>query len=341
MKAAIVERPGVLAVREVPDPRPGDYQALCALLYGATCTGTDTHLIRGEFPFPIRYPAILGHESVGRVVEVGRKVRNLRVGDLVTRVGAPPAADGGYDVCWGGFAEMGLATDHWAMRADGRPESEWAGARVNQVVPPGVSPQEAPMFTTWRETLSYLLRLGIRAGWNVLVVGSGGNGLSFAAHSVRLGATVWQVGSPRCRSAAVGLGVRAFLDYHQEDCVETLRAEVPGGFDLVVDALGKTGVVDRFLPLLAAGGTLGIYGIDDFARLSVSPRLARGTFTIYGGGYDEAETHQRVSEMALQGLLSARAWYDPAGSYPLSRINEAFADLWNRKAVKALIQLST
>ncbi len=340
MKAAIVEKAGVVAVRDVPDPRPGDYDALCALLYGATCTGTDTHLIRDEFPFPIRYPAILGHESVGRVVEIGRKVRNFRVGDLVTRVGAPPAADGSYDICWGGFATLGLARDHWAMRADGLPESEWSGARVNQVVPPDVSPKEAPMFTTWRETLSYLLRIGVRPGWHVLVVGSGGNGLSFAAHSVRLGAAVWHVGSPRCEAAARGLGVLGFLDYHQEDRLKALKEAHPSGFDLIIDAVGKAGVADRFLPLLAARGTLGIYGLDDFQRLSVSPRLARGTFTVYGGGYDEAETHQRVSEMALQGQLSARAWYDPARPYPLSRINDAFGDLWNRKAVKALIQLS-
>ncbi len=342
MKAAIVEKAGALVVRDAPDPRPGDYEALCAQLFGATCTGTDTHLIRGEFPFPIRYPAILGHESVGRVVEVGRKVRNFRVGDLVTRVGAPPAADGSYDICWGGVASMGLARDHWAMRADGPPEAEWMGSRVNQIIPPGVSPQEAPMFTTWRETLSYLLRIGVGAGWSVLVVGSGGNGLSFAAHAVRLGAqAVWQVGSARCEQAARSVGVTGFLDYHREDCVPTLRDACPTGFDLIIDALGKVGVADRFLGLLAVGGRLGIYGLDDFQRVAISPRLARGSFTVCNSGYDESETHQRVSEMALQGLLSARAWYDPARPYPLMRINDAFADLWNRKAVKALIQLSS
>jgi threonine dehydrogenase-like Zn-dependent dehydrogenase len=203
-----------------------------------------------------------------------------------------------------------------------------------------VSPQEAPMFTTWRETLSFLLRRGVYAGWRVLVVGSGGNGLSFAAHAVRLGAqAVWQVGSARCEQAARGLGVSGFLDYRHDDCVALLKEACPSGFNLIVDALGKVGVADRFLPLLAVGGTLGIYGIDDYDRVSVSPRLARGSFTICGGDYDEAETHQRVSEMALQGLLSARAWYDPSRPYPLSRINEAFADLWSRKAVKALIQL--
>ena len=46
-------------------PEVGEYDALCDLLYGATCTGTDQHLIAGRFPWPVQYPTILGLESVG------------------------------------------------------------------------------------------------------------------------------------------------------------------------------------------------------------------------------------------------------------------------------------
>jgi L-iditol 2-dehydrogenase len=338
MKAAVVEKPGVLRIRQVPDPAPGDYDALCELLYGATCTGTDTHIIRGEFPFPIAYPVILGHESVGRVVKVGRKVRGFRVGDLVTRVGSPPA--GGVDVAWGGYAEMGIARDHWAMQADGLPASEWSSFRVNQVLPAGVDERAAPMFTTWRETLSYLLRMGVGEGSRVLVTGSGGNGLSFAAHAVNLGASsVWMVGAARAESRSRALRVTGFMDYRRDDCVEALRAGCPTGFDFIIDAVGKAGQADKLLPLLAAGGKIGIYGLDDYAAVKLTPRLARGSFTVWNGGYDEAETHQRVSELVLQGRLDARAWYDPERAWPLDDIMDAFRDLWNRAAVKALIRL--
>ncbi len=334
MKAAVVERPGVLLVRDLPDPVPGDYDALCRLEYGATCTGTDSHLIAGAFPFPIDYPAILGHESVGRVVAVGRKVRSFRIGDLVTRVGAPPAA--GVGICWGGFASMGIAKDHWAMAADGRPETEWTGHRVNQVVPASVDPRTAPMFTTWRETLSYLTRMGVGAGSSVLVIGSGGNGLSFARHAKLLGAGAWMVGAARLERTALGLGLDGFRDHRSDAVVKDL----PGGFTHVIDAVGRAGQADRFLPLLSPGGRIGVYGLDDFASVSLSPRLARGSFTVWNGGYDEAETHQRVSELVLQGKLDPSAWYDPARPCPLPRIADAFADLKQRKAVKILIALS-
>ncbi|MGC9394707.1 MAG: hypothetical protein ACP5J4_07615 [Anaerolineae bacterium] len=43
MKAGIIERPGILTVKEIPMPEVGEYDALCDLLYGAMCTGTDQH----------------------------------------------------------------------------------------------------------------------------------------------------------------------------------------------------------------------------------------------------------------------------------------------------------
>jgi D-arabinose 1-dehydrogenase-like Zn-dependent alcohol dehydrogenase len=339
MKAAIVEKPGVLKVRQVPDPVPGDYDALCELLYGATCTGTDTHIIKGEFPFPIiDYPAILGHESVGRVIKVGKKVRNFRLGDLVTRVGAPRLPD--VHIAWGGYAEYGLAKDHWAMKADGLPEPDWKPSRVNQVVPPSVDPRLAPMFTTWRETLSYLSRMGSIKESRLLVIGSGGNGLSYVTHGVNLGASsVWLVGSARCALLASRLGVSGFLEYTRADALEALRDACPEGFDIIIDAIGKAGQADRFLPFLKPGGKIGIYGIDDFNKVTLSPRLGRGSFTVWNGGYDESETHQQVSEFFLQGRLDASIWYDPERPWPLDRIQEAFEALWDRKAVKALIQL--
>ena len=100
MKAAVVENAGHLVVRDIPMPHVGDYDALCEMLYGATCSATDSHLVEGRFPWPIHYPTVLGHESIGRVIRVGPRVRNFRIGDLVTRVGAPPSE--GVSVNWGG-----------------------------------------------------------------------------------------------------------------------------------------------------------------------------------------------------------------------------------------------
>ena len=168
MKAAVIERDDLLVVKDVPAPEPGNYEALCEILWGATCTGTDLHLIDGTLPFRAPLPTILGHESIGRVVALGPKVRYLKPGDLVTRVGTTPV--GPYSVSWGGFAEWGIARDYRAMQEDGLPETAWRSARWNRVLPPWVDPRSATMIITWRETLSYLTRMGFAPGRTLLVI---------------------------------------------------------------------------------------------------------------------------------------------------------------------------
>lgn len=69
-------------VREVPDPKilnPRD--AIIRVTSTAIC-GSDLHLYDGYIP-TLKPGDILGHEFMGRVVELGSDVRNLAVGDRV------------------------------------------------------------------------------------------------------------------------------------------------------------------------------------------------------------------------------------------------------------------
>ncbi len=343
MKAAIIEAPGSLVVREIARPDAGglgDYDVLCDLQFGATCTGTDQHLIAGRFPWPVTYPTILGHESVGRAVEVGSRVRHIQVGDLISRVGAPPARDGTYHAHWGGFAEYGLAKDHWAMRADGLPPSAWRPYRINQIIPPDVDPRAATMIITWRETLSYVTRMGIGEGDSVLIVGSGGNGLAFAAHAANAGADiVVMVGNLSRRAAARAAGATDYVDYQADDVSTRVADSSSGGFDFIIDSVGQEDSANGVLAYLSPGGTLGVYGIDDYEGAHIQPHRAPGTFTIYAGGYDEAETHHPVIEAIRDGRLDASLWLDLDHAFELDDIRDAFDAVRHRRLIKALVQL--
>lgn len=340
MHAAVIEGPNALTVRELPEPEPGEYQARCDLLFGAVCAGTDQHLVAGHQPFCwwIQTPAVLGHESIGRVTAVGAKVRNLRVGDLVTRVGTTPV--GGVHVAWGGFAEVGIATDWRAMQADGRPAGEWDDCRVQQVLPAGMDPAAATMIITWRETLSYLRRLGVQRGQRLLVVGSGGNGLAFAAHARHLGMACCVLGSPTRAAEAAMLGA-VLADYRAAKPADAVRAAAGDEpFDAIIDAVGKARGVDAVLPRLRDGGTVAVYGFDDFMGYALNPLAAPGSFRFWKGGYDEAEVHDEVVRLMQEGRLDARPFLSNLDSpLPLARIAEALALVRERRAVKALVRL--
>lgn len=336
MKAAVVESAGKLVVRDLPAPAMGDYEARCALLYGSVCAGTDTHLIHFHTPFSywMKLPYILGHESVGEVVAVGAKVRNLKPGDRITRVGCP--AVGGVNSGWGGFAETGIATDWLAMQEDG--VEGWADKTVQQILPPDIDPAVGTLFITWRETLSYITRMGVGSGASVLVIGSGGNGLAFVSHARNLGAArVTLVGSASRTREGQLAGATAVLDYRGQGCWEQAKTAAPGGgYDFVIDAVGKAEMVAAGQKCLKPGGMIGIYGLDECGKISLAPGK---TFTFYGGGYDEAETHDAVLKFYRAGKLNPAVWTDRTAVFTLDTIGEAFEAVRQRKLVKPLITL--
>lgn len=335
MKAAIVEGVDKLVVRDLPEPAMGAYEARCGMLYGALCAGTDTHLLHGHLPFSnwLQPPFILGHESIGRVLEVGSKVRNLKPGDHVTRVGCPTVGD--VKPGWGGFAETGIATDWRAMQEDGL--DDWQGKTVNQILPADIDPAVGTLFITWRETLSYVTRMGIGSDATVLVIGSGGNGLAFISHARNLGAgRVLVVGAANRVNECKMAGATDCFDYRAEDCWEQVQTAVPAGCDFVIDAVGKAAMTAAGQKVLKPGGVIGVYGIDEHGKI----QLATGkTFTFYGGGYNEAEAHDGVLKFYRVGKLNPSVWIDRRKIFALDDIGLAFDAISKRALVKPLIRL--
>lgn len=343
MKAAVVSRPGNLEIWDVPMPQVGPYDVLCQMRYGATCAGTDIHLMDGAHPYPVRFPTILGHESVGRVVEVGSQVRSFRVGDLVSRVGAPAGLFPGLGANWGGFAEYGIARDHWQMRQDGVDMAQWASYRVNQVIHPDIDEKTAPMLITWRETLSYVNRIGVHAGSRVLLIGSGANALAFAAHCGNLGAQVIVVGSKSREKVFQRFPIVAYVSYGSEYLLEEVHTAVEQcsaeEVDFLLDAVGGANTVNTLLPLLKRDGCFCNYGWNGRDRYGLNPFRASHSFRIYGDGYDEEESNAQVQLMILQGKLFADPWYDTDAPVALAQIGQAYDSLRRHEALKYLIDL--
>lgn len=82
MKATCWMGKGSIEVREVPEPQIlNQRDAIVAISSTAIC-GSDLHLYNGFMP-AMKKGDVLGHEFMGEVVEVGRDVDNLKVGDRV------------------------------------------------------------------------------------------------------------------------------------------------------------------------------------------------------------------------------------------------------------------
>ena len=77
------------SVETVPDPTPGPRDVLIKPRACGVC-GSDVHFYETDehgymlYPGLTRFPVVIGHEFSGEVVDVGREVRDLRRGDMVT-----------------------------------------------------------------------------------------------------------------------------------------------------------------------------------------------------------------------------------------------------------------
>ena len=76
MKAAIITGIGQISIETVEDPKCEDREVIIEVAAAGIC-GTDLHILEGEFAPSL--PIIPGHEFSGKIVEIGRKLLNIKL----------------------------------------------------------------------------------------------------------------------------------------------------------------------------------------------------------------------------------------------------------------------
>ena len=343
MLAGIVRRFGEVKTEEVPMPAIGEYDALVKIIACAFCNGTDRHIIEGTLPFVSPLPLILGHESVGYIIEVGSKVRNYKVGDVVFRPSAiyknvPDAPNS----CWGGFAEYGIISDSNAIAEDsGQPRSR----TMHQIVPDGIDPVEATTLITVKETLSSLLIAGFSAGKNLLIFGSGPVGMSFALCGRMLGASKVAIVGRRAErlKQTLAFGVDDVINSSTEDVVQKARELSNGkGFDLVIDAVGDYELINLAVKCVIHKGIVGQYGVpivprEQFQQFMLDFRGTPGNWSLSFLNPDEPSTHEIVCGWVKHCLISMKSFITEV--MPLKEIDRAYEMVKGGNVIKVILTM--
>jgi len=308
MKGLVVYRDGTLKVEELPKPVIGEYGALVENLSCGICNGTDFKLIHATFKGFDTYPAVLGHESAGRVVEVGSKVTSFKPGDIVLRSILEKVEDESYASGWGSFAEYGVIGDIAAMKADGRTDY-YDIYLAQQIVPAEIDPHQAVMLITLKEVLSGLQRFGVGKGSSVLIHGAGPVGLSMVRFAKLKGAGPIVVSEPNAgrRERAQRLGADLVIDPTAEDLVTRAKGIEADGFDFVIDAVGINRLMTDSLKIVKFNGKVGVYGISAETNAQIDWEAAPYNWAIHFVQWptfeDEAAVHDEVLSLVKSGAI--------------------------------------
>ncbi|HET6181742.1 MAG TPA: glucose 1-dehydrogenase [Candidatus Sulfotelmatobacter sp.] len=272
MKAITVEpkKPGSARLEDIPEPDARNGSVLVEAVAVGVC-GTDVEIVEGNYGWapPSKSRLVLGHESIGRVLELDSTGR-FREGDLVAGivrrpdpVPCPNCAVGEWDMCRNGqYTERGIKEIDGYMSERWRIEPDYAIKVDSSLGLLGVLLEPTTVVTKAWEAVS---SIGQRSFWEprtVLVTGAGPIGLLAALIGRQRGLEVHvldQLDSGPKPDLARSLGAT----YHSGSAAAV-------GFepDIIIECTGAGPVISDCIEILGSGGILCLTGVGSGGRTS-------------------------------------------------------------------------
>ena len=360
-KAAVLEHfDAPLQLREYPLPSQPEAGAALVRTEMAGICGTDVHLWKGQLP--IALPIILGHETVGTIVQLGDGLERdwtgqpLKLGDRVTWTSTTSCGSCYYCAekrqptrcphrrAYG----IGYRSDEAPHFLGGYAEFHYLRARANIFKLPEELPTEALIGAGCAliTAIHGIERTGIEWRDTVVVQGAGPVGISALAVAKSAGASkVIVIGGPKHRlEMAKRFGADHTLDLAEMPTAAdrlALVRELTGGYgaDVVLECVGLPGAVVEGMELCRDGGKYLVLGhYCDAGPVSFNPHvITRKQLQVFGSWSSEP----RHMKLAIEFLRTTQERF-PFSSmvthrFSLAQANEALATTANWQSAKSVI----
>lgn len=343
MRVAIMEGIGKMGFTQRPIPTPKEDEVLVKLEYVGIC-GSDMHYYEAGAigDFVVEPPFVLGHEPGGTVVEVGSKVKHLKVGD---RVALEPGKtcghcrycrEGKYNLCpdvvfFATPPVDGVFQEYVAHEAD-----------LCFKLPDNVSTLEGALIEPLAVGFHAAIQGDAHLGQKAVVMGAGCIGLvSMMALKARGVQDVYVVDVMDKRlDKALELGATAVINGKKEDVVARLNQLTGGlGTDLAIDTAGSEFTVRQAIMAAAKGSTIVLVGYSRTGEMNMptdfilNKELTLKSVFRYRHIYPIAIEAVASGKVNLKGIVS--------NIFPLSDIQNAMDESIRNKAdiVKSVIKI--
>jgi threonine 3-dehydrogenase len=313
MKALVKKkREEGLWLEEVPVPPVGINDVLIEVLRTGIC-GTDVHIYNWDAwaQKTIPVPMVVGHEFVGRIVQVGSNVHDFAVGDIVS--GEGHVVCGRCRNCLAGRRHLCKDTKGVGVNRPGAfaeflalpVTNVWLHDSADGSHTSGISRDVQSIFDPFGNAVHTALSFNV-LGEDVLITGAGPIGCMAAAVVKHAGArhvTVTDV-NPWRLELAKRLGATRVVDVRNEKLADVQRElGMREGFDVGLEMSGNPAAFRDMLANMAHGGKIAMLGIPSAEMAIDWNTVVFNMLTIKGiYGREMYETWYKMTVMLQSGL---------------------------------------
>jgi 2-desacetyl-2-hydroxyethyl bacteriochlorophyllide A dehydrogenase len=320
MKAARYQGPGHFDV-VTTELRPLREDEVLVDVEACGICGTDVHIVEGTSRSTP--PVVLGHEYVGRIVELGKEVKGHAIGKRVAI--DPNIACGKCFYCRRGLVHLCSSLRALGVDIDGG-MAEYCVVPARQLYTLGE--EMSPEVCAFVEPLSCAVhgidRAGIRPGDTVVILGGGPIGQIMLQLARICGAAFTVLVEPIQHKRELGekLGASLAVDPLTADVGEALFDVAPQGADVVIECAGTPATAALSLELARRGGTVEFFGVCPIgSAIPLEPNKVYFKELTIVGSYVNPHTFSRAIALLRSGMVRVADF--PIARFPLEGVHEA------------------
>ena len=306
MKVAVMLGIGKMGFEERDIPQPKDDEVLVKLEYVGIC-GSDLHYYESGAigDYVVKPPFVLGHEPGGTVVEVGKNVTHLKVGD---RVALEPGKTCGHcEFCKTGRYNLCPDVVFFATPPVDGVFQEYVAHEAGLCfkLPDNVSTMEGALIEPLAVGFHAARQGGAQAGQVAVVTGAGCIGLVSMMALKAMGVSkVYSVDVMDKRlDKALELGADGVINGSREDAVKKVM-ELTGGMgcDLVIETAGTEITTRQAVQMTKKGATIVLVGYSKTGEIKMPISLALDKELTFKTVF----RYRHIYPMAIDAVASGR-----------------------------------
>lgn len=343
MKTAVMLGIGKMGFEEREITKPKDDEVLVKLEYVGIC-GSDLHYYESGAigDYVVKPPFVLGHEPGGTVVEVGKNVSHLKVGD---RVALEPGKTCGHcEFCKTGRYNLCPDVVFFATPPVDGVFQEYVAHEADLCfkLPDNVSTLEGALIEPLAVGFHAAIQGDAHLGQKAVVMGAGCIGLvSMMALKARGVSEVYVVDIMEKRlQKALELGADGVINGAEEDVEERMKELTRGaGADLVVETAGTEITTRQAISVAKKGANIVLVGYSRTGEMTLPMSLALDKELTFKTVFRYRNIYPMAIEAVAQGKVNLKGIVTDI--FDLDDVQNAMDHSVNNKAdiVKAVIRI--